>query len=828
MKKMQIAALIGVSFSALSSSFAVDFAKDIQPVLEVACIRCHGEEKKKGDARLDTREALLKGGDNGPSIVVGKPDESYLIELLTLPDGDPEAMPSKGDRLTEEEVAAFKEWIQEGAPWPAGLVLEARKKVPTREAKVKFVHGLPAKEAAAIIDSALSDANKENDAIVHARQIDDLTFMRRVSVDLIGRIPTYTEIREYEAWPAAERRVKLIDKLLKHERFGERWMVFFADMMRIRSNADGGGPLLAYVRQSINEGKPYDQFVRELISATGAAPSIGFILGDGGDPLELAASTSQTFLGVQIGCAMCHDHPFDDWKQKEFYELASYFGKVERRENNFSNKVFVIEEKTNKVMWPPEREQPKSREVVEPNFPFLMAKFTDANKPAHIKILDKKRNGPEAAATKESSASLDNLLDGIGDATQKKDAFDADLKKAKSRIDIKGDLYGMSKMRTQLAELITSPRNSYFPRAFANRVWNELIGRGFVEPLDNFSDYNAIYYPDIVEFIGQDFVANEYNFRNLVKTIMLTQTYSRGRAPGEATVTQKEKSERAFTVYPDRRMLSEVLYDSIVQTGHIFKAKWPAGANIKTIKERKRVYVDDEGNELTQDKIRKQAREAVQNGTAKKGSGSNKMAMQQSKGYEEEEGEALDFDKMLDSSRGGKDDPAAEMMAMKAKSDQEIEAEAAAQAMMERANARRKYKYVEYEREIDDNPSYRTAMRQRTPAAPANFMRVFGQIGRDVRGQFRDENSSMRQALMMLNGRMTNEAARVGSLEPMYKLLKGKAANQDKAIEYAYLSALTRRPTTDEVSFAKELMSSDSLSGMADLRWALLNSHEFR
>ena len=119
-------------------------------------------------------------------------------------------------------------------------------------------------------------------------------------------------------------------------------------------------------------------------------------------------------------------------------------------------------------------------------------------------------------------------------------------------------------------------------------------------------------------------------------------------------------------------------------------------------------------------------------------------------------------------------------------------------------------------------------MRMSTPAAPTHFLRVFGQPSRDGLGEFREHTPSMRQALMMLNGKATHEAARVGPLEPMHRLLEGETANLAKAIELAYLGILTRRPSSEELAECEVLLAESPLEGMADLRWVLLNSHEFR
>ena len=169
---------------------------------------------------------------------------------------------------------------------------------------------------------------------------------------------------------------------------------------------------------------------------------------------------------------------------------------------------------------------------------------------------------------------------------------------------------------------------------------------------------------------------------------------------------------------------------------------------------------------------------------------------------------------------------------MKMMSDAELERQQQMQAMAQPGNTgpRRTYKYVEVERKVDDNPRFGSTMRIATPAPPAHFLRVFGQPARDSLANFREHTPSMRQQLMMLNGKATHEAARVGPMEPMHTLLGGDKQDVTGAIKLAYLEILTREPDAEELAFAREVVGAGkpALDGMADLRWALLNSNEFR
>ena len=192
-----------------------------------------------------------------------------------------------------------------------------------------------------------------------------------------------------------------------------------------------------------------------------------------------------------------------------------------------------------------------------------------------------------------------------------------------------------------------------------------------------------------------------------------------------------------------------------------------------------------------------------------------------SDGYDLESSLTLDFNSLL------KKQSQQEIESMRMKSDEQIQAEKMASAAAEKRKTTMVYKTETVTETVDDNPRFTSAMRMATPAPPAHFLRVFGQPTRTGLGEFRDDSASLRQQLMMLNGRITHEASRVGPKEPIHQLLK---QDSDRAIDWAYQEILTRLPDDQEKSDAREILATSPTpeDGMADLRWALLNSHEFR
>ncbi|MGE4550644.1 MAG: DUF1549 domain-containing protein, partial [Opitutales bacterium] len=461
------------------------------------------------------------------------------------------------------------------------------------------------------VDDFIALDNAEKKGLVTGRKLDDLSFLRKASVDLIGRIPSDKEIKRYLKWSAAERRDRLVEELLEHDRFADRWTAFYADMLRIRSGATGGTSLLAYVHKAIEEDKPFDELARELISANGRAnstPTVGFILNDNVDPMALTAATAQVFLGVRLQCAQCHDHPFDDWNQRQFYEMATFFGKTRRVESRLTRTVYTTEGDENRVLWPPERKKPPARAPIDAKFPFLLEEFDQ--QPSHLARLRAKRAAKRASSkVTDEVASIENLLEeteaSVASASRKVGPAgfdpDTDLKRQNASIDILGDLYKSSEMRAELSKLITHPRNRYFAQNFVNRLWAELMGRGLYEPIDDYSEYQTISHPKTLDYLRKEFVAVGYDLREMVRLMVKSDAYALGCLDTSHSDKARLDSELAFASGTSRRMIGEALFDSIATAGHLEDFKWPAGANLKTVRTRERVYLEKDGTEIKGD-----------------------------------------------------------------------------------------------------------------------------------------------------------------------------------------------------------------------------------
>ncbi len=674
------------------------------------------------------------------------------------------------------------------------------------------------------LDKLLAEENGAKPKTQAAPVVEDLAFLRRVSIDLNGRIPTEVEAQKYLAWPAGERRALAIAEFMGREQFADRWAIFYGDMLRLRYGSDGGPAFQAYMHEAVRTNMPYDQLTRKLIAASGRAnsnPETGFILGDDADAMALTGVIAQVFMGVRISCAQCHDHPFDTWTRQEFYDLAAFFGKTQRVEHRVKMQIlgiFLNERADTVIMWPPEdKAKGKPRAAVKASFPFKMDAGDGPNQHlARLKSLREEQATAAQVKVASKGNTVDDLLDGNKTTGGSKDPLDVatEAKNSIKKIDLEGDLYRASELRRRLAETVTDPRNRFYSRAMVNRVWAELIGRGFVNPVDDFRNDNPPSHPKTLDFLADEFVASGYDFRFLVNAIVRTQAYQMGHLKLDVPATERLAAEKAFTATAVRRMNSETLFDSIVQAGHLFTAKHRPGENVTTVTTYTQVAVAVK-------------EDPTKPGLNKPKLGGDKMPAMPAMArgaFDLEKGIEIDFKDALKKRDG------LEVEKMTAKSAEELEAESMMRSGAMLAGTRIRYITKEVKSQIDDNPRFTSSMRMASPAPVGHFLRVFGQTDRGALDERRDHSPSMRQALMMLNGKLTNEAARVGPLEPLYPLIAGKNPDVEAAIKLVYREAMTRDPSADEIADAKAIIkeAATPADGLADIRWALFNSNEFR
>lgn len=329
---------LSLLFTLLSTSvLAVDFSHEIVPLLKRHCAECHAGDKKKGGFSFNTRADLMAGAEGGPVIQGRDAAKSRLVEVVVSTDSD-EQMPPKGDRLTAAEVALLKGWIAEGLPWEEGFAFRKPAYEPPLKPRSPELPAASVPERPHPIDRIL-DAY----LVRHQKQppgdAGDAVFARRVWMDLTGLLPPVEDLKKFLADSRADRRERLIENLLADDlAYAEHWLTFWNDLLR---NDYGGTGFITGGRKQVSKwlyealvtNKPADAMARELIAPPGDE-SRGFIDGikwrgdvSAGQTVEIqfAQSVSQSFLGINMKCASCHDSFIDRWKLDEAYGLAAIY-----------------------------------------------------------------------------------------------------------------------------------------------------------------------------------------------------------------------------------------------------------------------------------------------------------------------------------------------------------------------------------------------------------------------------------------------------------------------------------------------------------------------
>lgn len=314
-----------------AASRRIDFAEDVKPILDRRCTKCHANGKRKGGFNIDHIHTFLGGGDSGPAVVPGKSADSLLIELALSNDPD-ERMPVKGDPLSLEEVSILRAWIDQGMKWEKGFTFAKFRNAPVAPRKVVLPPGPETNPVDRLLSPYYRKQNVSPTAVAG-----DAVFARRVFLDALGLLPTADELETFQADERSDKRARLVaDLLADRENYSEHWVSFWNDSLRnsyTRQYHGGGGkPITGWLKASLTENKPYDQFVRELINPVGG--SDGFIKGIAWrgtvnasqvTEIQAAQNVAQVFLGLNIKCASCHDSFINDWTLKQTYAFAAIF-----------------------------------------------------------------------------------------------------------------------------------------------------------------------------------------------------------------------------------------------------------------------------------------------------------------------------------------------------------------------------------------------------------------------------------------------------------------------------------------------------------------------
>jgi len=366
-------------------------------------------------------------------------------------------------------------------------------------------------------------------------RVDDETFLRRISLDLVGRVPTPSQITAFVLDPSPDKRNKAVEELLADRRYGENWGRYWRDVIMYRKTEERAqiiaGPLEDYLVASLNENKRWSQVATEFITALGDANengAVGLIMAQQGQPEEVTAEVSRIFLGIQIQCAQCHDHPTDRWKREQFHELAAFFPRVA------SQLILVQDRRTTQV-------------VANDDPPRAMFRGP---------MMMRRRGTPEHYMSDlENPQARGMLMTPVLFATGQKlppGTKDADR-------------------RGTLAKWITAEENPWFAKALVNRLWSELCGEGFYEPVDDMGPDRIANAPQTLDYLAGQFAESAYEVKWLLKTIMASEMYQLKSAP------RRGPEEPAFQANVAQRLRADQLFDNLL---HVLEASEPAGPGV--------------------------------------------------------------------------------------------------------------------------------------------------------------------------------------------------------------------------------------------------------
>jgi len=310
---------------------------------------------------------------------------------------------------------------------------------------------------------------------------DDATFVRRATIDIVGKLPTPEELDRFVADTAPDKRARLTDELLARKEFVELWVMKWAERLQIKSSERTSPKAMhlfhAWLRQRFEAGAAIDQIARELLQASGSVfeqPAASFFYAEP-DPLKLAENVAQVFLGMRVQCAQCHNHPFDRWTQADYYGFAAFFGQIGMKRGQDPREWIVFNRGGGDVV------HPVTKQPVAPKFLG-------------------------------------------GEAPQ--------IKRGRDR-------------RAVLAEWIASPANPAFARNVANVVWEHFLGRGIVHETDDVRVSNPPSNPALLELLAAELIASRYDIKALVRRICASRTYQRATTPSATNAGDRRDFARA-------------------------------------------------------------------------------------------------------------------------------------------------------------------------------------------------------------------------------------------------------------------------------------------
>lgn len=624
--------------------------------------------------------------------------------------------------------------------------------------------------------------------------IGDTRFVRRAYLSIVGRIPTLEEMERFEASPFRDKRARLVRALVHSKGYVSHYYNYWADVLRIQTkhpnlafrNVPSGQAYIDWVKNSLRSNKPYDRMVRELLSADGGLwdrnnGAVGYYFRDFGMPLDHMANTAQVFLGTQIQCAQCHDHPFDKWTQKEFYEMAAYThgqGNMTSPKYNKVNRALPRAETTTAVQ---QMKLMSRHAMYELN--------NTGNGTIKLPADYQYDNGKPGDTVKAAPL--------YGQARTISYPKPPPVKKGRKPKTPRTPPEGIGS-RKIFAEWLANKDNDRFNLVIANRLWKQVMGLGLVEPVDDLRDDSEPSNPALMQHLEHLIVALDYDMKAFLEVLHNTRTWQRA-----ATKTQPTAGSPYYFQGPIlRRLTAEQLWDSLIVL-------------TKTNVDRPQPQTRSPLIELRQQAVKKSPEEYAafikrmpeKIAPGEKAGGKIYQAMQAAKNEQhntvsvEERRRKINAEiKELDKQR---------------RKAQKIKEFDLAKGIVKKLQAKRA--------ELMANTHFR-ASEMLNPLPPAHFVRKFGGSDRVLIQNASDE-ASIAQVLSLLNGFVDhfilNQRASV-----LHRNLNA-AKTKDEKIRIAFRSILCREPTSGELALMRPEIKDGPHRNCDNMIWALINTHEF-
>ncbi|QDU60303.1 Planctomycete cytochrome C [Planctomycetes bacterium Pan216] len=646
-----------------TSSAHEHFVQTIKPLLAKKCFGCHNAEDAEGELDLTSREAMMRGGASGdPAVVAGDASRSPLHDAVTW-EGDYQMPPKERNRLTRDEVTLLRDWVNAGALWPSEkeiLALEADAKWSYKPEDLWAFRPLispevPTVEGVSHPIDAFIKARLEKEGLAPAPRADRLTLIRRATFDLTGLPPTPEEIEAFLNDTSEDAYEKLLDRLLESPRYGEQWGRHWLDVARYADTAGfandwerpGAWRYRDYVIRSFNEDKPYDRFVLEQIAGDELDPSdpdcqiaTGFLrMGPWEHTgMSVAAvtrqlflddvtnSVGQSFLGLGLGCAKCHDHKFDPIPQRDYYRMQAVFAPVQFDDKNVPfqahentshveqerERIARLKAEVNRKLAPinatrakaveahlaekgvtkekdlPRDERPDRNYGLTPTqmglkkvynkWNQVYAKSLQTYQPIAFSVrngpfsgyrnhpgqkMKQREQGPVMAVFVLAGGALESPGEKVGPGVLSTIPASAEGPAQEGSATIGATMKGR---RLDFARWIASRDNPLTPRVMVNRIWQYHFGAGIAANANNLGKMGKKpSHPELLDWLAGEFLARGWSVKEMHRLIMTSEAYRRGSEhPDPEKLAKVDPDNTLLAAFTPRRLSAEELRDGIL------------------------------------------------------------------------------------------------------------------------------------------------------------------------------------------------------------------------------------------------------------------------